>query len=181
MKAFDAAMALYEWNYQKQLLHIKIAEGSGTTTAHEEAAIFSEPFLLKRPLLLAITQDTAPVLLIDEVDRCVTAAARRMLAGDLSAPLTEHTVGMIGAGELAALGSDGVLINVGRGPLVVEHALYEALSGRTIAGAAIDVWYQYPAGDGHAAPSLLPFEKLPNVLMTPHSSGVIPETGLPRR
>jgi MoxR-like ATPase/intein/homing endonuclease len=72
-EGLDAAMALYEWNYQKQLLHIKIAEGSGTTTAHEEAAIFSEPFLLKRPLLLAITQDTAPVLLVDEVDRCVTA------------------------------------------------------------------------------------------------------------
>jgi phosphoglycerate dehydrogenase-like enzyme len=94
----------------------------------------------------------------------------------VSAPLTEHTVGMIGAGELAALGPDGVLINVGRGPLVVEHALHEALSRRAIAGAAIDVWYHYPAGDGHAAPSLLPFEKLPNVLMTPHSSGVTHDT-----
>jgi phosphoglycerate dehydrogenase-like enzyme len=98
----------------------------------------------------------------------------------VSAPLTEHTVGMIGAGELAALGPDGVLINVGRGPLVVERALYEALSGRTIAGAAIDVWYQYPADDGHVAPSELPFEKLPNVLMTPHSSGVTRDTFIGR-
>jgi phosphoglycerate dehydrogenase-like enzyme len=94
----------------------------------------------------------------------------------VSAPLTEHTVGMIGARELAALGPDGVLINVGRGPLVVERALYDALSRRAIAGAAIDVWYQYPAADGHSAPSELPFEKLPNVLMTPHSSGVTHDT-----
>jgi phosphoglycerate dehydrogenase-like enzyme len=104
---------------------------------------------------------------------------RLMEASDVvvvSAPLTERTVGMIGAEELAALGPDGVLINVGRGPLVVERALHEALSGRTIAGAAIDVWYQYPAGDGHAAPSELPFETLPNVLMTPHSSGVTYDT-----
>jgi MoxR-like ATPase len=68
-EGLDAAMALYEWNYQKQLLHIKISEGSGISAAQEEAAIFSEPFLLKRPLLQAITQDTAPVLLVDELDR----------------------------------------------------------------------------------------------------------------
>ncbi len=69
-----------------------------------------------------------------------------------------------------------MLINVGRGPLVVESALYEALSGRSIAGAAIDVWYQYPDADGNASPSALPFDKLPNVLMTPHSSGVTENT-----
>ena len=94
----------------------------------------------------------------------------------VSAPLTEHTVDMIGTRELAALGPDGVLINVGRGPLVAERALYDALSGQAIAGAAIDVWYQYPGADGHTAPSELPFEKLPNVLMTPHSSGVTHDT-----
>ncbi|BBY19224.1 2-hydroxyacid dehydrogenase [Mycolicibacterium litorale] len=94
----------------------------------------------------------------------------------VSAPLTERTVGMIGADELRALGPDGVLINVGRGPLVAEDALYEALSAGTIAGAAIDVWYQYPDGDGVGAPSRLPFGRLPNVLMTPHSSGVTGHT-----
>jgi MoxR-like ATPase len=68
-EGLDAAMALYEWNYQKQLLHIKLEEGSGTPTEQKEAAIFSEPFLLKRPLLQAITQETSPVLLVDEIDR----------------------------------------------------------------------------------------------------------------
>jgi phosphoglycerate dehydrogenase-like enzyme len=45
-----------------------------------------------------------------------------------------------------------------------------------MAGAAIDVWYRYPDAEGHATPSELPFEKLPNVLMTPHSSGVTHDT-----
>ena len=94
----------------------------------------------------------------------------------VSAPLTERTTGMIGTEQLRALGPDGVLINVGRGPLVAERPLYEALSARTIAGAAIDVWYQYPDADGNVSPSELPFGKLPNILMTPHSSGVTENT-----
>src|SRR5438477_9542555 len=73
-EGLDAAMALYEWNYQKQLLHIKLGETSNRSLDEKEHEIFSEPFLLKRPLLQAITQeDRAPVLLVDEVDRCVAA------------------------------------------------------------------------------------------------------------
>lgn len=94
----------------------------------------------------------------------------------VSAPLTEATTGMIGANELRELGPDGVLINVGRGPLVAERALYDALLGGEIAGAAIDVWYSYPGPDGCGAPSELPFSELSNVLMTPHSSGVTRDT-----
>jgi phosphoglycerate dehydrogenase-like enzyme len=94
----------------------------------------------------------------------------------VSAPLNEHTEGMIGAKQLRELGKDGVLINVGRGPLVQERALYEALAGGAIRAAAIDVWYRYPSGDGVSAPSELPFADLPNVLMTPHSSGVTRDT-----
>src|SRR5262250_1531570 len=69
-EGLDAAQALYEWNYPKQLLHIKLGEGSTHSMSEKEAAIFSPPFLIKRPLLQAITQDAQPpVLLIDEVDR----------------------------------------------------------------------------------------------------------------
>ena len=69
-EGLDQATALYEWNYPKQLLRIKLEEGTGHTPEQKEAAIFSEPFLLKRPLLQAITQDgQPPVLLVDEVDR----------------------------------------------------------------------------------------------------------------
>src|SRR5688572_4737835 len=69
-EGLDVTTALYEWNYPKQLLHIKLDEGSGHTVREKEAAIFSESFLLKRPLLQAITAEfRSPVLLVDEVDR----------------------------------------------------------------------------------------------------------------
>ena len=69
-EGLDAAASLYEWNYQKQLLHIKLRERAGGDLVAEEQEIFSEPFLLRRPLLQAITQrDRSPVLLVDEVDR----------------------------------------------------------------------------------------------------------------
>jgi MoxR-like ATPase len=68
-EGLDAASALYEWNYPRQLLHIRLAEARGASLDDQESAIFGERFLLKRPLLEAITQDRAPVLLIDEIDR----------------------------------------------------------------------------------------------------------------
>ena len=69
-EGLDAGTALYEWNYSRQLLHIKLQESSEASAAQTEASIFSEAFLLKRPLLQAITDQTQPpVLLIDEIDR----------------------------------------------------------------------------------------------------------------
>jgi MoxR-like ATPase len=69
-EGLDATTALYEWNYPKQLLHLKLEESSTASETEKEAMIFSEAFLLKRPLLQAITEhDRAPVLLIDEIDR----------------------------------------------------------------------------------------------------------------
>jgi MoxR-like ATPase len=68
-EGLDQHAALYEWNYQRQLLAIKMRESAGANTAAIEAEIFSEPYLLERPLLAAIRRDVAPVLLIDEVDR----------------------------------------------------------------------------------------------------------------
>lgn len=69
-EGLDVNAAVYEWNYQKQLLGIRMQEGSDKSTAEKEQIIFSDDYLLKRPLLQAITQeDKAPVLLIDELDR----------------------------------------------------------------------------------------------------------------
>lgn len=65
----DANHALYEWNYQRQLLHLKVVENNQQSVAEKEKTIFSEAFLLKRPLLQAITHSSKPVLLIDEIDR----------------------------------------------------------------------------------------------------------------
>ncbi|MFC7326259.1 2-hydroxyacid dehydrogenase [Marinactinospora rubrisoli] len=102
----------------------------------------------------------------------------------VSVPLDGRTRGMIAARELALLGPEAVLVNVGRGPVVDEHALYAALRDRRLAGAAIDVWYRYPApgGDPAAAvpPATAPFHELDTVLMTPHISGVTRDTFLGR-
>ena len=70
-EGLDANTALYEWNYSKQMLKIKLEEGGGRSRDELEHIIFGEEFLLKRPLLDAIMSDgaTTPVLLIDEVDR----------------------------------------------------------------------------------------------------------------
>jgi phosphoglycerate dehydrogenase-like enzyme len=64
-----------------------------------------------------------------------------------------------------------VIINVARGPIIDEQALYDALRDRTIGGAVIDAWSQYPSGDDLTLPpSSLPFHELPNLIMTPHSA-----------
>ena len=69
-EGLDVNSAVYEWNYQKQLLSIKLTESSALSSAEKESHIFGDEFLLKRPLLQAITEsDKAPVLLIDEIDR----------------------------------------------------------------------------------------------------------------
>jgi len=70
-EGLDANHALYEWNYAKQLLRIKLAEAGHESANAVEREIFSEEYLIKRPLLEALTADgpAAPVLLIDEIDR----------------------------------------------------------------------------------------------------------------
>ncbi len=68
-EGLDLAASAYEWNYQKQLLAIKIQEQSDKSEEEKERHIFSKEFLLERPLLQSISQDESPVLLIDEIDR----------------------------------------------------------------------------------------------------------------
>ena len=69
-EGLDVSSSVYEWNYQKQLLAIKLHEGTDRTVEEKEQHIFSRDFMLERPLLRSIlAQDAAPVLLIDEIDR----------------------------------------------------------------------------------------------------------------
>jgi len=89
----------------------------------------------------------------------------------LTLALTEATRGLLGERELHLLKPTAVLINVARAEIVDEVALYRALAQRTIAGAALDVWYQYPTAPGPTWPARQAFQNLPNVLMTPHVSG----------
>src|SRR3954453_22547051 len=71
-EGIDVNQAVYEWDYARQLLHVRAAEAAGTATEAIEDELYSEQFLVRRPLLRAITAATSgvpPVLLIDEVDR----------------------------------------------------------------------------------------------------------------
>jgi len=87
----------------------------------------------------------------------------------LCTPLTETTRGLIGAEEIATLGSDAVVVNVGRGPLVDTDALVAALQTGDLAGCALDVTDPEPLPNGH------PLWDLDNAIITPHMGGHTPE------
>jgi MoxR-like ATPase len=72
-EGLDTHNALYEWNYQRQLLAIQRAQAAGEGASLDETALFGERYLLRRPLLEALTETTPPVLLIDEIDRADAA------------------------------------------------------------------------------------------------------------
>ena len=98
-------------------------------------------------------------------------------------PQTPETTGLIGEGELALLPPGAVLVNVGRGPVVDEAALYHALREGTLHSAGLDVWYNYPADEAarsHTPPSAYPFHELDNVVMSPHRAGGSDESEMRR-
>lgn len=92
----------------------------------------------------------------------------------ITLPLTDHTRGMIGAAELTLLPENAVLVNVGRGPVVDQKALYTALKEGKLHSAGIDVWYNYPPNEAARAntpPADYPFHELDNVVISPHRGG----------
>ncbi|NIS81277.1 MAG: hydroxyacid dehydrogenase [Anaerolineales bacterium] len=98
-------------------------------------------------------------------------------------PLTQETKGLINARALELLPEGAILINVARGPVVDEKALYDALREGRLYAAGLDVWYQYPEDEGdrsHSHPSKYPFHELDNVVMSPHRAGGSQETKLLR-
>jgi phosphoglycerate dehydrogenase-like enzyme len=99
----------------------------------------------------------------------------------LAMPLSPETYGIIGSNQFAAMKPSGVIINVARGLLIDEEALYNACRDRMIGGAIIDTWYHYPSTNmERCAPSRFPFHELDNVIMTPHASAWTEEL-TPRR
>jgi phosphoglycerate dehydrogenase-like enzyme len=118
--------------------------------------------------VLALKRHGAPVYSVDPlVDRIYYPAERcEMIAlcdyVVVAAPLTAETRGMIGEAEFAAMKPGGVIINVGRGPVIDEPAMLSALTEGRIKGAGLDVFTHEPLPDGH------PFYKMENVLLSPH-------------
>jgi MoxR-like ATPase len=131
-EGLDVTTALYEWNYAKQLLHIKLQEASGSAASarEREAEIFSHEFLLERPLLRAITRpDRAPVLLVDEVDR-----SDEEFEAFLLEVLSDHQVTIPEIGTVRATHPPHVVLTSNR-----TRELSEALRRR-----CLYLWVDYP-------------------------------------
>jgi phosphoglycerate dehydrogenase-like enzyme len=93
--------------------------------------------------------------------------------------LNRETKGLLGASELALLGAESILVSVSRPEIVDEQALFDALAGNRLGGAALDIWTSEPASVENAVgftASSLPFHTLPNVVLSPHRAG---GSGLP--
>jgi glyoxylate/hydroxypyruvate reductase A len=107
---------------------------------------------------------------VPEAERIYPTRAMRIALGRadfavVTVPLQPETRGLIGAGELAAMKPSAWLLNIARGPVVEEHALLDALRGRRIGGAVLDVFDEEPLPGDH------PLWQLDNVAITPHISG----------
>ncbi|MFX1534312.1 MAG: NAD(P)-dependent oxidoreductase [Promethearchaeota archaeon] len=89
----------------------------------------------------------------------------------VAVPETSATIGLIQMDELRLLGAEGLIVNVSRGPVIDEASLFTALKEKIIAGAAIDVWYNYrpePDEEGKKYPFSKPFHILDNIVLSPH-------------
>ena len=100
----------------------------------------------------------------------------------IAVPLTSKTRGLINEEQLQLLGKNSFIVNIGRGEVIDEESLFKALNEKKIAGASIDVWYNYqPQEDekGKMFPSIFPFYELDNVVLSPHR-GASPMNDLKR-
>jgi phosphoglycerate dehydrogenase-like enzyme len=92
----------------------------------------------------------------------------------ITLPITHQTGGLVGSKQLALMLPGGILVNVGRGSVVDQAALYHALADGTLNAAGVDVWYNYPDSPeerGSTPPSEYPFHELDNIVMSPHRGG----------
>jgi phosphoglycerate dehydrogenase-like enzyme len=113
-------------------------------------------------------EDASEFYPLGELDRMLPQADVVVIAAGLGS----ETRGLIDAGRLALMKPTALLINIGRAAIVDEEALYRALSGNQLGGAALDVWWQHWTPEHpELPPSRFPFHELSNVLMTPHCSG----------
>lgn len=126
-EGLDAQAALYEWNYARQLLHLRAAEVSGQEM--DDAALYGEKFLMRRPLLQAISEKVSPVLLIDEVDRADDAFEAFLLE-----LLAEWQITVPELGTLRAVTHPHVILTSNR-----SRELSDALRRR-----CLYQWVEYP-------------------------------------
>lgn len=92
----------------------------------------------------------------------------------LAVPATSETEGLIGEKEITLMPQGAIIVNVGRGTVIDQHALYDALKSGHLHGAGQDVWYHYPTDEesrSNTPPADVPFHELDNMVMSPHRGG----------
>jgi MoxR-like ATPase len=168
-EGLDAASALYEWNYAKQLLHIRLTEREAGTPEAREAQIFSEPYLLRRPLLEALVQERSPVLLIDEIDRADDGCEAFLLE-----VLADFAVTIPEIGTIRATARPAVVLTSNRtrelSDALRRRCLYAWIGYPSVAQEHAILRTRLPGIDAHLAGEIAhfmaylreqPFEKVP--------------------
>ncbi len=97
----------------------------------------------------------------------------------VASPLTEETKDLIGEKEISLMKPNAIIVNISRGPVINERALYEALKDQKIAGAGVDVWYNYPKDRKNPIDVFqnFPFRELDNVILSPHRAFRVHQRG----
>ena len=135
--------------------------------AAERAAAFGMRVIATNRTAQAVPPPLERLDGLDQLDRLLEESDFVLM----TLPTAPQTRGMIDTEQFGRMKSDAVLINVGRAPVIVEEALYNALAEKRIGGAFLDVWYGYPTTeDPNREPSRFPIRQLDNVIMTPHCS-----------
>jgi phosphoglycerate dehydrogenase-like enzyme len=144
--------------------------GAVNKKVHKFLSGFNVDFLVCRRLWTDKDEDLpTPVTRYDanQIQEFLRAADILIVA----VPQTQDTEGLIAKEDLELLGPKGLVVTVARGTVIEEQDFYQALKNGTIAGAAIDVWYEYhpePDDEGHKFPFHYPFHELDNVILSPH-------------
>lgn len=171
-EGLDVNSALYEWNYAKQMLHIRLTENSVATVAEREADIFSKDFLLSRPILQAFMEETAPpVLLIDEIDRADEAFEAFLLEA-----LAEFQITIPELGTIQAKHRPYVILTSNRtrelGDALRRRCLYQWVSYPDVKKEAAILQARLPDIDAQLAQQIaalmvnirqMPLQKVPGV------------------
>lgn len=183
---FDRSLRQHDWTPRYQPNPSLLLEGKtalilgfgqiGQRVGRFCQALGMEVLALRRrpelPLLPGVQAKVYPPDALDEV-------LSRSDVMIITLPLTSETDGMIGADQLKTMKPGGLLVNVGRGRIVDQGALYQALNDGLLGAAGLDVWYNYPKGPEqrqNTPPADLPFYQLDNVVMSPHRGGASQET-----
>jgi len=114
------------------------------------------------------------VFSLDDLYKILPKAEILMIA----LPLTEETEDLIGSNEIQLMPEGSILINIGRGPIVNQYALYDSLVSGHLRSAGSDVWYNYPSSEserGSTPPADVPFKNLDNFVLSPHRGGMVEE------